>query len=281
MIENSIITVCYKSSKIIKEYVNSFLKYNNFYQKNIEFIFIDNSKEKKLLQELQPLIKTGYKVRLIGSKNIGFSKACNIGAKMANGQNLFFINPDVIFLTPIYKVINELKSKSWGTCYIKSKLSFQSFSILPEKKNLFFEFIKLHRIFFFIPKVFLSKLDFILNNCFVTGSFFAIKKKFFLSIGGFNENFFLYFEDVELSERLRKKFGNPFISTDVIVNHSSHKSSKNYKNLCKSEAQGFHTYLKITKKKFLLKKYKNIFYLLSKIYPKYKTRYLAYSKIKL
>ena len=283
MVKTTIITVCYNSSIYILDYIYSFLAVHksSSYKKMVEFIFIDNSKEKKLFKNLLILRRSGFKIKLINSNNVGFSKACNLGVANSKGENIIFINPDVVFLTPIDKVISELKSKPWGTCYVKSKLSFQSLSLLPEKKNLFLEFIKVHRIFYLIPKIFLSKFNFILNNSFITGSFFAIKKKIFINVGGFNKNFFLYFEDVELSERLRKRYGNPFINMDVIIEHHSHKSSKSYRNLCKLEAEGFKTYLKISKKKFLLKKFLYIFCLLSKIYPKYKIRYLAYSKIKL
>jgi GT2 family glycosyltransferase len=281
LIKNSIITVCYNSSNLIDKYISSFLLWNCSYQKKIEFIFIDNSREKKLVKKLQPLINHGFKVRLIKSKNIGFGKACNLGAQKALGQNLLFINPDIQFLSSIENIINLLRNKIWGTCFVKSNLSFQSLVITPEKNNFLFELFKLHRILYLFPKILISKFIFFTDSFFVNGCFLVIKKKFFFKAGKFNENFFLYFEDVELSERLKIKYGLPFLCTSVIVEHKSHGSTKNYKNLTKLESKGFLKYIKIKNRKYLLKKYTSLLKIVSFFYPKYKIRYQAYSKLKI
>lgn len=281
LINTSVITVCYNSSKNIKNYIKSFL-INNFHtKKKIEFIFIDNSREKKLVKVLQPLIKNGFKVRLIKSKNIGFGKACNLGAKKAIGENLLFINPDIYFLSSIENIINSLRNKIWGTCYVKSNFSFQSLMIIPEKNNFLFELLKLHRILYLFPKILISKLNSFTNNFYVNGCFLAVKKNSFFKAGKFNKNFFLYFEDVELSERLKIKYGQPFLCTSVIVEHKSHGSTKNYKTLTKFESEGFLKYIKIKNKDYLLKKYTNLFKIISFFYPKYQIRYKAYAKLKI
>ena len=56
---------------------------------------------------------------------------------------------------------------------------------------------------------------------------------------------------------------------------------KNYKTLTKFESEGFLKYIKIKNKDYLLKKYTNLFKIISFFYPKYQIRYKAYAKLKI
>ena len=73
----SVIIVDYKSKLKVQRLVKS-LPHNS----QVEIIIIDNSKV-----------------------NRGFAKACNLGAKQAQGEYLLFCNPDVIFLPSAFKLM--------------------------------------------------------------------------------------------------------------------------------------------------------------------------------
>ena len=276
----TIITVCYYSSNVIKNYIDTFLNFNTrLKKKNIEFIFVDNSKEKNLEKCFNKLKKNNFNFKVIRSENIGFSRACNLGAKYAKGDFLIFANPDIIFKSSIKNLAKFFNKNIWGSVYLIGKLNFQGLVIKPKKKNLFFEIIKTQVLLFFLPKIILKKLKFFITNSFVNGCFFCVRKKNFMEVGMFNENFFMYYEDVELSERLQKKYGDPFIDTETIIKHYNHSSSSNYIELCKLEANGFLTYINIIKSKKLYFKTLKVFKILGYLNKKYKHRFKAHLKI--
>ncbi|MCK5080821.1 MAG: glycosyltransferase family 2 protein [Candidatus Moranbacteria bacterium] len=166
--------------------------------KKIEVIVVNN--EEKVLA----LKKTfNLKIKIIeNKKNLGFGKACNIGAQRAQGKYLFFLNPDTELLTDNFSIITDQFQKNPRIGIIGTK-------VIEKNKNLPQPWTcgkktSLLRILFknSVNKPWNKKKPVIVD--WVSGTSFFIKKASFQKLNGFDENFFMYFEDQDLCLRLQK-----------------------------------------------------------------------------
>lgn len=184
----SIIIVKYKSEKYLPGCLASISKNPKW-----EVIIIDNDKE-----------------------NIGYGPACNRGAKKAKGKHLLFLNPDAIVQPfAIERMVEFLKNhKEVGVVapllLNKNKKPYpvQATGKLTPLTAIFaFSFLNK-----FWPQNPFSKNYWLTEwdkkkpreVAVVPGSALMIRKEVFKKIGGFDENFFLYFEETDLCQRARK-----------------------------------------------------------------------------
>jgi GT2 family glycosyltransferase/ADP-heptose:LPS heptosyltransferase len=213
--EVSIIIPLYKSDIVLKDLINSIpdkCKYR------IEYIFVDDAcpnNSKDLVLELFNQIKDRFNtpiVRIIHlEKNRGYGQACNVGASFATGENLIFLNADTELTDNwVEPMIDLISSDSkigivgnmqirHGTEFIDSAGSEWSWSKSlflhigghSYNKKMLCESIKLKDA----PKELLE----VAEREMVTGCCFAIAKKLFEYVGGFNPNYRIgYWEDTEL-----------------------------------------------------------------------------------
>ena len=89
MPELSIIIVNYKSWSVLEKCIESISSQNI---SNNEIIIVDNNSDDSLVKEYK--IKYNKCKWIINDKNLGFSKACNMGAKAAKYEHFVFLNPD-------------------------------------------------------------------------------------------------------------------------------------------------------------------------------------------
>lgn len=206
----SVIIVHYNNARDLFECLESIYKYRS----NIKFeiILVDNSLRKMIFSS----IKEKYKdVKYISSpKNLGYGGGINLGAKHAKGDFLFVLNPDVIFKEEIFetlvkKIVNDIKIGIIAPLLYSTngKIMEQGAKELTPKRAIF----KLS----FIDKLFphnsisknywvnswdTKKLTYVDN---IPGTAFIIRRKLFETIGGFDEHFFLYFEEFDLCKKVR------------------------------------------------------------------------------
>ena len=161
----TVILVSFKSDKIIEK---ALLRLKN----KANLLIIENSNS----DNIQKLEKKYNNLKVIINKNKGFGSAANIGAKLAKTKFIIFISPDAIIEKNGLKKIEEI-----------SKNLDNKFGILipSEKKNK------------------LKKSKIILNPMGSSIMFFDRKK--FLKYGGFDENYFLYFEDIDIQKNFLNK----------------------------------------------------------------------------
>ena len=136
--------------------------------------------------------------------NLGFAKGCNLGAKKASGDILFFLNPDTELLSAsladCVSLFNEKNTGILAPTLLDANGNPQAWSCGKKITPLGTIFSNL-----FKKKLFsASKLSSAANLAWVSGAAFLIKKDLFEKIGGFDENFFMYFEDVDLCLRVRQ-----------------------------------------------------------------------------
>jgi len=154
--------------------------------KELEIIVIDNHSDKK--------IKLPGECVLIQNKsNLGFAKACNQGAKIAKGDWLLFLNPDVTISTKtLSHWIKQAEKADLDASSLEPSTSAYKKPV-PSWYSLLIEFSPLHRFF---PTTLNSK------NFTLTGGCLLIRADVLKKLGGWDERFFLWFEDSDLTKRL-------------------------------------------------------------------------------
>jgi N-acetylglucosaminyl-diphospho-decaprenol L-rhamnosyltransferase len=184
----SAITVTYNSAGIVRGALSSL-------PTGTEIICVDNGSTDDLSHALRGLpVK-----RIDNGRNLGFGTACNIGAAAASGEYLLFINPDVRIAPKAIAALLEAIGR-YPDCNV-----FLPRTNTPDGKLWFREQSEIDRLSGIPPP---RRVREISGDCcvrFVDGGIFLIRRTLFLEIGGFDERIFLYFEDDDLSYRLRQR----------------------------------------------------------------------------
>ncbi len=201
----SIIFINYNSKEVSKRSIISIKK---FYDEELEIIIFNNSK-KEDLNELKDIYKN-IKI-IVSDKNLGFTKGCNIGVKNANGKYVLLLNPDVIFINNFLKegvqfLENNSDVSAVGFKILNPDISIQKESIrnTPTPLNTLLRFLGLDKFIKLLKPYYDENYEKVHEVEILSGACMLIKKEAFLDIGGFDESFFLYGDDIDLCIRLRK-----------------------------------------------------------------------------
>ena len=199
----SIIIINYKQKILTEECVRSV--YENFKSYPFEVIIVNNSREESLEQ-----LKSDYPdLSVIENENKGYSQANNSGAKTAAGEYLFFLNADTVIKSDFLKSFTEaFKDIKFGAAGLKLKNPDGSFQLSFWKENNFFNEIKNkseEAEFREKNKRFISEKEKeygrIKEVDWVTGAAMIVRKDNFEKVNGFDEDYFLYYEDADICKR--------------------------------------------------------------------------------
>jgi len=208
----SIIIVNYNTKNFLANCLSAIYKTPPSYP--FELIVVDNASEdgvRKFLSDKFP------KVRIIGNNyNVGFARANNQGLSKAKGECILFLNPDVVPKPEAIDKLVEFMMQHKDAGCVGGKLLNPDGSLqfscrrFPTFFNVFFGRRSLLTKLFpnnRISKNFLltdldynkvQKVDWVMGACMMT------RKEVLERIGGFDEDYFLFVEDVDFCYRLRK-----------------------------------------------------------------------------
>jgi GT2 family glycosyltransferase len=164
---------------------------------DVEVIFVDNNSTDDSIKTVDSLFPEIKIIR--SSKNCGFGAGCNLGSQNAKGRYLVFLNPDTVVTHGwLEELIKPLITGSNVGMTTNKILQLKN----PDKintcgNNLHLSGLSLCRGANY-PK---SELSDPCNVYSVSGACFAITKDLFFLLGGFDEVFFLYVEDTDISIR--------------------------------------------------------------------------------
>ncbi|HSL88361.1 MAG TPA: glycosyltransferase family 2 protein, partial [Ignavibacteriaceae bacterium] len=210
----SVIIVNHNLTNNIIESVKSVLSFIS--ENEYEIIIVDNNSSQGEKKSLTNALgnNTHVKISFLDS-NKGFGYGNNFGIAKASGDILFLLNPDTLITSNIFKDVKEMIERFpeisvlGPKIYNENKIQEKSIGIFP---NLFLEFLNiffLNKIFekrYFNKKVKENEAEF-LEVDWVTGSAIFIRKSIFESIGGFDTNFFMYSEEIDLCKRIKDTGG--------------------------------------------------------------------------
>jgi len=241
-IKVSVIIVHYKVKERLFECLLSIYKYS----KNVSFeiIIVDNDEQKSIQNEL---IKKFPKVKYVPSpKNVGYGAGNNLGVKSATGEYIFVLNPDTLLINNVLKILSDFLDKKSKYAIIAPLLLDKNKKVYPLQGTEVLSPLKAIFSLSVINKIFPNNIiakNYWLKNWTkkevknvgtVPGTAFLIRKDIFKKVGGFDENFFLYFEEHDICLRILKRglliAINP---TAKIVHHWGKSTSKSTKDINK------------------------------------------------
>lgn len=196
----SIIIVNYNTEKLLKDCLDSIQQ--KTFGIDYEIIVVDNNSREKSLDSLTndfPDVKF-----IMSERNWGFGVANNLGAEYAKGNYLLFLNPDTLLIN---NAIFELYQYSanhpdvgicGGNMYtgeMKPCSSLYNIDFLALEYQILFN-KKRYPGFNYTQSPKQVKV--------IVGADLFVRKDLFYKLGGFDKDFFMYFEEVELCYRVAK-----------------------------------------------------------------------------
>lgn len=210
MTKVSIILVNYNTCKLTCACIQSILQYVRSVE--YEIIVVDNQSSDNST-EVIPAVSP--KVKYIQSPaNLGFGRANNLGAKHATGEYLFLLNTDTLLQNdPFPYFINHMEQHP--DCGVVGGLLMSAHNTIARSGGVIYSIKKYLKIAVnsykrhlsknedsrykeFNPQLAMQKVGYVI------GADMFMSRGVFTAIGGFDENIFMYFEDVELCNRLHK-----------------------------------------------------------------------------
>ncbi|MFX0035973.1 MAG: glycosyltransferase family 2 protein [Candidatus Hermodarchaeota archaeon] len=221
----SIIFPSYNGAKFLNKNLDSIKSLKNLNE--IELVIVDNMSKDSSIDIIKSYEKD-INIKLVKNNvNRGFAEACNSGVNLSNGKFIFITNQDVIFPSDIFiklqKIYRNFKKdleivispalifENGRIHYFGAKNHFLGFSYTPELGQR-------------LPKNKIVKV----TQRFSGGALF-IKKDFFLKMGGFDESFFMYYEDTDLSLKILRNGYKIFTTNDpFLIHQKSHQTLNDF-----------------------------------------------------
>lgn len=234
----SISIVTHNNEKTIKDCLDSIFK--NTINIDFEIIIVDNNSSDNTVE----IIENNFKdIKLIQKNNIGFSVAHNIAIKLGTGKYHLVLNPDIIFIENSLKKLINFMDKNYNIGLISPKILLPNRSIqyLCRRLPSLFDSIIIRFMPKFIRRIFQARIDYyemretgynkIMDVLFLTGAFMLIRNSVLDKVGGFDENFFMYFEDIDLCRRIQKISRTVFYPYTSVIHLWEGGTRKNFQLL--------------------------------------------------
>lgn len=229
MVKLSIIIVSFNTRELTSNSLVSLQKAVKNLNYQTEIIVIDNASTDGSPELIAQ--KFTHVTLIKNSSNIGFSGANNQGLKIAKGEFILLLNSDtVVSKDAIKKVIGYLENNPESGvvgCKLLNKNGSlqQSAGFIPNLLNIFFwmTFIddlpflnRLLKPYHIRERGFYEKIQ---KVGWVSGAFFALRKKTYENAGSLDENIFMYGEEVEWCMRIGKSGWRVVYYPDAYITH--------------------------------------------------------------
>lgn len=235
----SVVIVSYNTSELTSKSIQSVYASQGFEPNQIEILLVDNNSTDDTVASIS---KKFPQVKLIkNQKNNGFGGGNNQGVSLAQGKYILFLNTDAFLEKDSLHILVETLEKqkdvsSVGPQYRGKDGEYQqSAGYFPTFSRViawmwWFDKLPLIKRFFQKPYHIYDHswykkpqyVDWLMGACIL------IHKSDFQAIGGFDENIFMYGEEVELYYRLNSKTGkkNYFTPATRVVHLGSASTQK-------------------------------------------------------
>lgn len=226
----SVVIVNYKSWKDLNLCLSSLQQvFNTGFA--IEVIVVDNDELSSQRTEFSK--KFADFSFVANSGNNGFANGCNFGAQLAKGNYLLFLNPDTEIsekaLESMRATLEANTDFGIVSCVQKNKADRKEkeMRFFPRLATLFGTFRTFYKLF--TKKTLEAKYHpskKIVFPDWVSGSLVMITKEWFERVKGWNEDYWMYFEDVDLSKKVSDHGGKVALLRDVSIVHNHGGASR-------------------------------------------------------
>ena len=228
-----VIIVNWNAGEQLKDCIRSLRLFNNGLIGKI--IVIDNASidgSEKFAEEIDDVILIRNEI------NLGFGVACNLGATFSSNKYLLFLNPDAqIYKNTLQVCVNTMHLPA------HENVGILGVQLLDNNGNIHrscdrFTHVYGYFLHTFGLRSFFPRLDNRMINWdhkqtkyvdHVIGAFFLVRRNLFESLGGFDERFFVYLEDLDFSYRAFKLGWRSLFLTEVQAFHFGGGTSQQVK----------------------------------------------------
>jgi len=207
-VEISIVIVNFNGAHLLKGCINSILS-SHIAQQKLEIIVVDNASKDTsldLLQSAYPQVKC-----IANEQNKGFSKANNQGAKIAQGKWLFLLNNDTLLSPTALESLLKFAEAQPDAGIIGPQLYYPDGRKQPQGSSL-------SQFQFWGKQV--RKVNFLSG-----AAMFCLRQRY-LEVGGLDENYIFYNEDVDLCKTMQKKGYPLYFLPEIKIVHFGGASSQ-------------------------------------------------------
>jgi N-acetylglucosaminyl-diphospho-decaprenol L-rhamnosyltransferase len=231
-----IVIVNWNSGDYLKKCIDSIFTEGNTPFINKVIVVDNNSKD----ESLSIITKNDKLVFIKNKENFGFAKACNQGFNFSNADYILVLNPDTQLFDTTLKECCLFMNTSFDVDILGCQLLDEDGKVsvscgrFPTAISFFYKSIGLTTVFpqIFTPPDLMYDWDHSESRYVdqVMGAFMFIRKEVFNKIGYFDERFFVYFEELDFSERLAEAGGKSYFNADIKTIHTSYGTTKNVKS---------------------------------------------------
>ena len=200
-------------------------------QINAEIIVIDNNSKddsRQMVERLFPTVKW-----IQNTENVGFSKANNQAVNEASGEYLCILNPDTVVSEDTFTKLIAFADNKDDIGIVGCKLIDGTVNYLPDsKRNIPF-------VSAAIKKMFGQSQDYYANHLssnaigrvdILVGAFMFVKRSVYNQIKGFDEDYFMYGEDIDISYKaLKAGFHNYYFGDTTVIHYKGESTLKDKK----------------------------------------------------
>ena len=194
-----------------------------------EIIVIDNDSKDgscAMVKEKFPSV-----ILIQNNSNVGFSKANNQAVKVAKGEYVCILNPDTVVAEDTFESILNFAEKQTNLGIIGCRLIDGSGKYLPESKR------NIPLVDIAIKKVLGNSQHYYSNHIkehdtakveILVGAFMVLKRSLYNSLGGFDEDYFMYGEDIDFSfKSLKKGYDNYYYGGTTVIHYKGESTRRN------------------------------------------------------
>ena len=252
MIKFSVIIVNYNLTLHVIESIKSLLSFfSNF---DYEIIVVDNNSadvEKNLLNN--SFSSSNFLRKVFLNSNDGFGSGNNFGFNESTGEIIFLLNPDTKITQEIFDNVNRIFENYPHISVLgpkiinENRIQEKSYGMFP---SVFLEFFNLFSLAGFIERKQIERKNANSNDEFfevdwVTGAAMFIRRTAYESVNGFDTNFFMYSEEIDLCKRIKADGGKIIYYPNIELTHKgSVGSKKDYYFFTKTSYQSKYYYIK-------------------------------------
>ena len=250
----TVVIVTYKTNKkILNKCLSSI-------DKKIKILIIENSKK---FEDQKYFIKKYKNLRIICSgSNLGYGNGNNLGLSKVKTKYGLILNPDTYCSSNFFKHLFNILGKNQdfhliGCAYLKDKKNLPA-GYFNSKDNKNFK-----KILNSNKKNSLTKVDWI------KGFSIVLNMKKFKKGKVFDQNYFLFFEEIDLCKSILKKKGNIYLANGLKVNHLGFKGSVGASIIDKQNVDNLRNWHYMWSSFYFYKKNYSYFYALKKMFGKF------------
>ena len=186
-----------------------------------EIIVIDNNSQDDSCEMVAALFPEVQLIR--NTSNVGFSKANNQAVEHAKGEYICILNPDTVVSEDTFTQLIAFADSKKNLGIVGCRLIDGTGNYLPEsKRNVPIVKVAAQKMFGngknyyanHLEQTDIGKVDILV------GAFMFVKRDVYASVGGFDEDYFMYGEDIDISYKLIKQgFDNYYFGSTTVIHY--------------------------------------------------------------